>query len=159
MARTNSPSRIGVDPAAPAIGGVRRQPVLLNLLLSLRPAQWTKNLLVFAGLLFGQRLRDPAAVTAAVAAFVIFCALSGVVYLVNDIVDRESDREHPLKSRRPIASGALPIAVATMAAALLGAGAIAASAALGERFAAVAIAYVVLMALYSGVLKHIVIVD
>ena len=159
MARTNSPSRIGVDPAAAAIGGVRRQPVLLNLLLSLRPAQWTKNLLVFAGLLFGQRLRDPAAVTAAVAAFVIFCALSGVVYLVNDIVDRESDREHPLKSRRPIASGALPIAVAKTAAAVLGAGAIAASAAIGERFAAVAIAYVVLMALYSGVLKHIVIVD
>ena len=159
MARTNSPSTIAVDPSAPANGGARRQPVLLNLLLSLRPAHWTKNLLVFAGLLFGQRLRDPAAVTAAVAAFVIFCALSGVIYLVNDIVDRERDQEHPLKSRRPIASGALPIAVAIAAAALLGTAAIGASAAIGERFAAVAIAYVVLMALYSGVLKHIVIVD
>src|SRR3984957_5162797 len=84
----------------------------LDLLLSLRPAQWTKNLLVFAGLLFGRRLFDFASVVEAVSAFVVFCALSGVVYLVNDVADRDSDRLHPLKSRRPVASGALPVPVA-----------------------------------------------
>src|SRR5712692_5671130 len=82
------------------------RPVALNLLISLRPRQWTKNLLVFAGLLFGRRLTDVSAIADAGAAFAIFCALSGVVYLVNDVVDRESDRQHPLKARRPIASGA-----------------------------------------------------
>ena len=71
-----------------------------------------KNLLVFAGLLFGRRLFDAAGGRDAVAAFVVFCALSGVVYLVNDIADRESDRRHPLKARRPIASGALPVPIA-----------------------------------------------
>ena len=78
------------------------RPVALSLLLALRPAQWTKNLLVFAGLLFGLRLFEPPAVTQAVAAFVVFCALSGVVYLINNILDRDSDRAHPLKARRPI---------------------------------------------------------
>ena len=58
----------------------RGGPLALNLLISLRPGQWTKNLLVFAGLLFGRRLFDPAAVVDALAAFAIFCALSGVVY-------------------------------------------------------------------------------
>ena len=82
---------------------------MLNLIISLRPGQWTKNLLVFAGLLFGQRLLDRVAAERALAAFAVFCALSGVVYLINDIADRESDRQHPLKSRRPIASGAIGV--------------------------------------------------
>src|SRR5947199_1456979 len=86
--------------------------VLLNLIISLRPGQWTKNLLVFAGVLFGRRLLEPAAVAAAASAFVIFCGLSGAVYLVNDVVDRSVDRQHPSKARRPIASGALPVPVA-----------------------------------------------
>ena len=113
MARsTNSPG-IVVDPAAAVARGGRRRPLVLNLFISLRPGHWTKNLLVFAGLLFGQRLLEPRAVAAAAAAFVIFCALSGVVYLINDLADRESDRQHPLKAKRPIASGALPVGGAT----------------------------------------------
>src|SRR5258705_5912933 len=83
---------------------VPQRSLALSLLLSLRPAQWSKNLIVFAGLLFGMRLFDIGAVLAALSAFVVFCALSGVVYLVNDIVDRDSDRLHPQKSKRPIAS-------------------------------------------------------
>src|SRR5437773_2632292 len=159
MARsTNSPG-IVVDPAAAVARGGRRRPLVLNLFISLRPGHWTKNLLVFAGLLFGQRLLEPRAVAAAAAAFVIFCALSGVVYLINDLADRDSDRQHPLKSRRPIASGAVPVPAVIMTAAVVGAGAIAASFALGFRFAAVAIGYVVLQTLYSGLLKHIVIID
>ena len=100
---------------------VSERPVVLNLLLSTRPGQWTKNLLVFAGVLFGRKLFDPRAVADAFAAFAIFCALSGAVYLFNDIADRDADRQHPLKRRRPIASGAVPLKLAGGAAALLGA--------------------------------------
>jgi decaprenyl-phosphate phosphoribosyltransferase len=88
------------------------RPVALSLLVSLRPAQWTKNLIVFTALLFGQRgaqpaFLDPQAVGRSLAAFVIFCALSGVVYLINDVADRDADRLHPTKRYRPIASGAV----------------------------------------------------
>ena len=147
--------------AAPgtAIGAVPGSSLALDLLRSLRPAQWTKNLVVFAGLIFGKKLLDAAAVWDAIAAFVIFCALSGVVYLVNDLADRESDRRHSLKARRPIASGALPVKVATGAALAIGAVALAAAYLVGPGFAAVAAAYVVLQVLYSGPLKHIIIID
>ena len=147
--------------AAPgtAIGAVPGSSLAFDLLRSLRPAQWTKNLVVFAGLIFGKKLLDAAAVWDAIAAFVIFCALSGVVYLVNDLADRESDRRHPLKARRPIASGALPVKVATGAALAIGAAALAAAYLVGPGFAAVAAAYVVLQMLYSGPLKHIIIID
>jgi 4-hydroxybenzoate polyprenyltransferase len=131
----------------------------LDLLRSLRPAQWTKNLVIFAGLIFGKKLLDAAAVWDAIAAFVVFCALSGVVYLVNDLADRESDRRHPLKARRPIASGAVPLPVATGAALAIGAVALAAAYLIGPGFAVVAAAYLVLQMLYSGPLKHIIIID
>ena len=130
-----------------------------HLLLSLRPAQWSKNLLVFAGLLFGHRLFDAPSVVNAVSAFVVFCVLSGVVYLVNDITDRESDRQHPHKAHRPIASGALPVPIAAAVAIVLGAGGLAAAYAIGPAFAAVAAAYLALQFLYSFALKHIVIID
>jgi 4-hydroxybenzoate polyprenyltransferase len=133
--------------------------VAVNLLLSLRPAQWTKNLLIFAGLLFGRRLFDAAAVGDALAAFAVFCALSGVVYVMNDIADRDSDRRHPLKALRPIASGALPVGAAATAAAAIGVTAMGGALAIGPAFAGVAAAYVLLQALYSGPLKHIVIID
>jgi 4-hydroxybenzoate polyprenyltransferase len=135
------------------------RPVALNLLISLRPWQWTKNLLVFAGLLFGRRLLELPAVAEALVAFAVFCALSGVVYLMNDIADRESDRSHPLKAQRPIASGALPVGTAVTAAVGIGAAATALALTLGWTFTAVALGYVVLQALYSGPLKHIVIID
>jgi 4-hydroxybenzoate polyprenyltransferase len=131
----------------------------VNVFRSLRPSQWAKNLLVFAGLLFGLRLSDPLAVGRATAAFAIFCMLSGVVYLINDIADRDSDREHPHKARRPIASGALPVPAAKAAAVAIAAVALAGALALGMAFFAVAAMYLALLALYSGPLKHIVIID
>jgi 4-hydroxybenzoate polyprenyltransferase len=147
--------------AAPgtALDVVPGRSLALHLLLALRPAQWTKNLVVFAGLLFGMRLFDRTAVIEAVSAFAVFCVLSGVVYLVNDIADRESDRLHPLKARRSIASGALPVPVAAGAALALGAAGLAAAYFIGQSFAAVAAAYLVLQILYSGPLKHIIIID
>jgi 4-hydroxybenzoate polyprenyltransferase len=156
MARSTSPNV--AFPDAP-LAGASDRPIALQLLLALRPAQWTKNLLVFAGLLFGMQLFVPGAVGRAAAAFVIFCALSGVVYVINDIADRDSDRCHPLKAQRPIASGALPVSTAAVAAAIIGAIALAASAALGWTFALVAVAYLALQALYSGPLKHVIIID
>src|SRR2546429_8290787 len=80
-------------------------------LVSLRPRQWVKNLFVFAGLVFGQRLFTPA-VWPALGAFAIFCGLSGAVYLVNDVADRDQDRLHPKKRERPVAARRLPIRVA-----------------------------------------------
>ena len=135
------------------------RPLAVSLLLSLRPSQWTKNLIIFAALMFGQRLFDPTSVLQATAAFVIFCALSGVVYLVNDIADRDADARHPVKKHRPIASGAVPVRVAAVAAVAIGAVAIAAAYWLQPTFGVLATAYLLLLILYSGPLKHAVIID
>src|SRR5262245_9376732 len=156
MARSTSSSVAVPDTPATGVSG---RSVALNLLTALRPGQWTKNLLVFAGLLFGMQLLVPMAVLRALAAFAIFCALSGVVYLGNDILDRETDRRHPIKAKRPIASGALSVQAATSSAIVIGALALAASAMLGWTFTLVAVAYLVLQALYSSSLKHVVIID
>jgi len=137
----------------------QRRSAATNLLLSIRPEQWTKNLFVFAGLIFSQRLLERGAVLRATAAFGVFCLLSGVVYLVNDIRDREADRLHPTKSRRPIASGALSPALAGVAAFVLGAGGLLAAFWLGPAFGFVAAVFLGLLSLYSAWLKHIVILD
>ncbi len=135
----------------------------MALLVSLRPSQWTKNLLVFAGLIFSERhlLLQPAAVARASAAFVVFCVLSGVVYLLNDVRDREADRLHPTKSRRPVASGAsADTGRARGGRRVLGVGALAAAfAGLSIRFGLVAALYLGLLGLYSISLKHVVILD
>ena len=125
----------------------------------MRPGEWTKNLFVFAGLLFGQRLTDTAAIVRSISAFTIFCALASVVYLVNDVMDREQDRQHPRKRLRPIASGTLQASTALLSAAVLAIGALGAAWWMGVAFGCVATAYVLLLVLYSGPLKHIVIID
>ena len=135
------------------------RPVLLNLLISLRPGQWTKNLFVFAALVFAQRLTDTDAVVQAVIAFLVFCALSSTVYLINDVLDREQDRRHPLKTDRPIASGALRPSVAIAAAAVVGIVSMTVALGLGWRFFQVAAGYLLLLVAYSAFLKHIVILD
>jgi 4-hydroxybenzoate polyprenyltransferase len=130
-----------------------------SLVLSLRPSQWTKNLIIFGALIFGQRLLDPGAVAYSVGAFVVFCALSGVVYLLNDVADREADRRHPLKMYRPIASGEVPVPVALIAAIILSVVALGAAFWLRPAFGILGAAYVSLLVLYSGPLKHTVIID
>lgn len=133
--------------------------VAASLFRSLRPAQWTKNLIVFAALIFGERLFDPTAALYAGVAFLAFCGLSGVVYLVNDIVDREADRQHPLKRLRPVAAGVLPVSVASVAAAGISTVALAASFWLGPAFFLHAVAYLLLQVAYSLGLKRQVILD
>jgi 4-hydroxybenzoate polyprenyltransferase len=156
MARNTSPNL--AVPDVPDGAAVER-PLALHLLASLRPHQWTKNLIVFAALIFSERLFEWRAVLAAVEAFAVFCALSGVVYLVNDLADRERDRQHPVKRFRPIAAGLLPVPVATASAVLLGVGAMALARAIGGAFAVTAVAYLGLMFLYSGAVKQVVILD
>ena len=143
------------SPAEARRGGL----ALTGLLQSMRPEQWTKNLIVFAALIFGHRLFDPAAVGLSLAAFLIFCALSGVVYLINDVGDREADRVHPLKQRRPIATGEVSPSLAMSAAVVIGATALAAAFWLGTSLGVIAAGYVGLFAVYSRTLKHIVILD
>ncbi|HXH82984.1 MAG TPA: decaprenyl-phosphate phosphoribosyltransferase [Candidatus Tectomicrobia bacterium] len=125
---------------------------------SLRPRQWVKNLFVFAAVVFAEQLFTPVA-WRAIAAFAIFCGLSGAIYLLNDVADREKDRLHPDKRRRPIAAGELAPGVAVAVAAALVAGGLGAALALGPRFALTAAAYVALLVAYSACLKHVVIVD
>jgi 4-hydroxybenzoate polyprenyltransferase len=125
----------------------------------LRPGQWTKNLFVFAALVFAQRLTDRSAALTAGLAFFVFCGLSATVYLINDVLDREQDRRHPLKAHRPIASGALAPGVAIAAAAVLGVGVMIVAWMLGWAFFQMALTYVVLLSAYSAFLKHIVILD
>jgi 4-hydroxybenzoate polyprenyltransferase len=151
-----------VDPVnrdASAAGDAPGRSRLASLVVSMRPGQWTKNLVVFAGLLFGRRLFDLSALAEACAAAAIFCALSGVVYLLNDVADREADRRHPLKSKRPIASGELSPGLALATAATLALVSLALAFWLRPLFGLVALAYVVLLAAYSARLKHVVIID
>jgi len=129
------------------------------LLISLRPRQWAKNVLVFAGVIFGGQLLDRVSLVRAAVAFTVFCLLSSGVYLVNDVVDREADLRHPVKARRPIAAGALPLSAAVTAALLLLAGGLGAAVAMDGAFGEIAFLYVLLMALYVGALKHVVLLD
>lgn len=127
-------------------------------LVSLRPRQWVKNLFVFGGLIFAQRLFTPS-VWPALAAFAIFCGLSGAMYLLNDVADRHKDRLHPDKRHRPVAAGQLRPGAAVAAAAALIALGLAAGVGLSPRFALAGLAYVTLLGAYSVWLKHVVIVD
>jgi 4-hydroxybenzoate polyprenyltransferase len=147
-------SDLSIASAAP-----RRLNPLQAVWLSLRPHQWTKNLVVFAAPALSKHLFEPQPLRQSVLAFVIFCALSGTVYLLNDVADLERDRLHPRKRLRPIASGALSSRAAVMLALGLGLGSLGLSAILGARFLACAALYLTLNILYSFRLKEIVILD
>jgi 4-hydroxybenzoate polyprenyltransferase len=125
----------------------------------LRPQQWVKNLFIFAGLIFGAKLGDADAVFKTILGFLCFCAASSAVYVVNDIRDREEDRLHPRKSKRPIAAGQVGVAAAAvMAAAMLALG-LGGGWLLDRGFGLVVAAYLVLQAAYTFSLKHVVILD
>jgi len=133
--------------------------VIGALVASLRPKQWPKNLLVFAGLVFSLNLFNLVDLLRTLGGFVAFCLLAGGVYLVNDLADVERDRLHPLKRLRPIASGRLGIGAATVAAVLVAVAGLAGSFALDWRFGLVGAAYYVLELAYSFRLKHLVVLD
>ena len=126
---------------------------------SMRPGQWVKNTLVFAPLIFAMRIGDPEAVVRVAFTFVLFCLLAGGVYLINDVLDRDRDREHPLKKKRPVASGALPARTAATAGGAAAFLAVAASLFLGPGLALTMAGYLALNFAYSRHLKNLVIID
>lgn len=134
--------------------------MLIALIQSLRPKQWTKNALVFAGYLFTiQQGHSSIELARVVAGFGIFCGLSGATYLINDLADISRDRKHPVKCKRPIASGTLPVPAALAFSIVILAGCVYGAYRLGIYFGCITSAYLVLTLLYSAILKNLVIVD
>lgn len=125
----------------------------------MRPRQWTKNGFVFFALVFDKQLLHLPAFLRTMAGFVLFCLVSSVVYLVNDIADIEADRQHPTKRNRPLPSGKLPVNVAWVAAAVLVVICLPLAYWLSPGFAAVLSTYLVLNLAYSRWLKHMPILD
>jgi 4-hydroxybenzoate polyprenyltransferase len=129
-------------------------------IVSMRPGEWVKNLLVFAGVLFSGQFDEIGPLAAATVTFLAFCAISSAGYLLNDSHDAELDRRHPKKRFRPIAAGELSVRSALTLAALLVVAALAGSlAAEGPLVAAMVAAYLVGTTAYSYVLKTVVILD
>lgn len=133
--------------------------MLKHIITSMRPKQWTKNLVIFAGLVFSASLFHVPSLLTALAAFAVFCLLSSAVYLINDICDLERDQIHPVKCKRPIAARLLSPRAAMAAAAVITLAAMAAAWLLGPPFAMVCLIYILLFLSYSLVLKNIVILD
>jgi 4-hydroxybenzoate polyprenyltransferase len=132
---------------------------LYYILATMRPRQWTKNLVLFAGLIFSENLSNTALLWKSVQAFLIFCALSGVIYLINDVADIEKDRIHESKKRRPLPSGRLGVAEAVVAAVIIGVVTLVLAFRVGHSFFNVAIVFFCLNVIYSLVLKKIVLLD
>jgi 4-hydroxybenzoate polyprenyltransferase len=173
-----------VEPEAsptPAIEPVQSSAVMVGrlraLLRTLRPRQWSKNLAVFVGILFAQRLFDLLAFERAFLAFIAFCLASSSIYLLNDLLDLEQDRQHPVKRTRPLASGNLPVswaitAIVVLTICCMGIVWFISALPIPDRldifapygganllFAMTIIGYMLLMGLYSVWLKHIVLID
>jgi 4-hydroxybenzoate polyprenyltransferase len=135
--------------------------ISVALIQAMRPLQWAKNVVIFAALVFDRQLglnNIPPMLRTALG-FIIFCLLSGVIYLINDVFDVEVDRAHPTKRTRPIASGQLPIPVAQVASAVLIIILLPCSYLLSPGFAGVVLAFFLLNVVYSKWLKHVALLD
>lgn len=133
---------------------------LARLLLAvMRPHQWTKNLFIFAPLLFGRKLSDPAAVAQSLLAFAVFCCLASALYIFNDWIDTDEDRAHPEKRNRPISSGELSAPFALFFAGVLFVSAFWIAAAIGVKFLLVAGLYFLLTLSYCLALKRMIVLD
>jgi len=133
--------------------------MLSALIKSMRPRQWSKNVFVLAAVVFDKKLLNPEAVTKSLAGMILFCLISSSVYLINDILDAEADRNHPQKRNRPIASGKLPIPVAAAAAIGIIVITIPLSFLLSTLFGWIAFVYFLVNLAYSTRLKHIPLID
>jgi len=133
--------------------------MLKGILSSMRPGHWVKNLIVFAALIFAQAYAEPDKIILALAAFAAFCFGSSAVYIINDIFDRENDKKHPVKSKRPIASGAVSIPGAIVAAIILFLLSLAFASYANLLTVLALLVYIMLNLAYSAFLKHLVIID
>lgn len=133
--------------------------MIFALIETMRPKQWIKNLLVYAGALFSLKLFDPVSIGRATAAFFLFCMISGCVYIMNDVLDYKRDKVHPEKKKRPIPSGRLPRPVAMGALVVIFLVAFGVSFYLSIPFGIIALTYFIMNIAYSLKLKHVVIID
>ena len=129
------------------------------LLISIRPKQWSKNVILFAAILFSRNILHPGMMLRVAGAFLLFSMMTGATYLMNDIADRERDRQHPEKAARPIASGGLPVGIAGVSAAAAVLAGCTGAWLLHRDFFMVTVGYLLLQLLYTFLLKRIVILD
>ena len=125
----------------------------------MRPKQWVKNIVIFAALIFDRQLTKVSSLLPTLAGFFLFCFITGVVYIINDLADLEADRKHPEKRFRPLAAGVLPVRVAQAVAIILLLLAFPLAYWLSREFTAVAAVYFLLNLAYSKWLKHILLID
>jgi 4-hydroxybenzoate polyprenyltransferase len=144
---------------APVVALRPRRGAVRSAIVSLRPRQWPKNLLLFAGIVFAAELGDAARWAEAAAIFIAYCAASSAAYLVNDLRDAADDRAHPVKRDRPIARGELSSERALVLSAALAAGALVVAALLGFASLLFILGFVALQLAYSLGLKRVVLVD
>lgn len=133
--------------------------VVRGLIRTMRPKQWTKNAAVFAALVFDAKVFQPGPLLRTLAGFALLCLVTGAVYIVNDLADMDKDRRHPIKRKRPLASGALPVPAALAGAVVLLGVALPLAFWLDVTFGLLVAGYFVLQLAYSFVLKNHVIVD
>ena len=133
--------------------------MLIGLIKTMRPRQWSKNIFVFVALIFDNKLTDPISVLRKLGAFVLLCLMSSAVYLMNDLADIENDRQHPTKKQRPLPSGQLSPTIAAIAAVVLAAGSLVAGFALDFELGLVLLAYLIIQVAYTFWLKNVVLVD
>jgi 4-hydroxybenzoate polyprenyltransferase len=143
------------DPLDPA----RLLAMIKALFKTMRPKQWTKNVLIFAALVFDRQLFQVEPFLCTVAGFLLLCLASSTIYIINDIADIEQDRQHPKKRNRPLASGALSVRIAATAALFFGLISILIGFYLDTGFGMILFLYLVLNLFYSFWLKHIPIID
>ena len=133
--------------------------MIKELIISMRPKQWYKNLVIFIGIVFSLKLLDLSLWIDVIAAFAVFCVISGCLYIINDIIDIDKDKNHPKKCKRPIASGKLKIRSAWSSAVILLIVAFGVSYLISTWFLASAAAFFLLILIYSLFLKQLIIVD
>ena len=133
--------------------------MIVGILKTMRPRQWVKNIVVFAPLVFDVKLFELRYVAATIAGFVLLCLMSGTVYLINDLVDIEKDRQHPKKQNRPLPSGQLGHTPAILAAVVIPLTALPLGFLLNPLFCVALAAYLLIQVAYSFWLKSIVIID
>jgi 4-hydroxybenzoate polyprenyltransferase len=134
-------------------------PALIGLLRTMRPKQWTKNAFIYAGLIFDGQLFVLDSFLRVTVSFVLLCLVASSIYVINDLVDIQRDRQHPVKKRRPLPSGQLPVPLAIAAVVFLPLLSLAAATFYSPQYTIVLLVYFVLHVLYSFVLKNIVIID
>jgi len=125
----------------------------------MRPRQWTKNVIIYAGLVFDGQLFTLESLLRVTGGFILLCLISSTIYIINDLVDIEADRQHPYKKYRALPSGQLPVNLAIIAALLISIVSLSTAALLSVRFAVILVTYFIIHVLYSYWLKNIVIID